>query len=53
MDFEKYADFSLNYPMLFIKRKDKYIDAKNKTFQNFIDGDIEKISPMRKMLLTI
>ena len=45
MDFEKYADFSLNYPMLFIKRKDKYINAKNKTFQNFIDGDIEKISP--------
>ena len=45
MDFEKYADFSLNYPMLFVKRKDKYLDAKNKTFQNFIDGDIEKISP--------
>ena len=45
MDFEKYADFSLNYPMLFIKRNDKYIDTKNKTFQNFIDGDIEKASP--------
>jgi len=45
IDFEKYADFSLNYPMLFIKRKDEYIDAKNKTFQNFIDGDIEKINP--------
>ena len=45
MDFEKYADFSLNYPMLFLKRNDKYIDAKNKTFQNFIDGDIEKVSP--------
>ena len=45
MDFEKYADFVINYPMLFIKRKHKYIDAKNKTFQNFIDGDIEKVSP--------
>ena len=45
MDFEKYADFSLNYPMLFIKRKDKYADAQNKTFQNFIDGEIEKTSP--------
>ena len=45
MDFEKYADFSLNYPMLFLKRNDNYIDAKNKTFQNFIDGDIEKVSP--------
>ena len=45
MDFEKYADFSLNYPMLFLKKNDKYIDAKNKTFQNFIDGDIENVSP--------
>ena len=45
MDFEKYADFSLNYPMLFIKRKDKFIDAKNKTFKNFIDEDIENVSP--------
>tara|TARA_Y100000816_G_C25712233_1_gene375877 strand:- start:1 stop:591 length:591 start_codon:yes stop_codon:yes gene_type:complete len=48
MDFEKYADFGLNYPMLFIKRKDKYLDAKNKTFQNFIDGDIEKVSPNKE-----
>ena len=45
LDFEKYADFSLNYPMLFIKREDKYLDAKNKTFKNFIDGDIEKVTP--------
>ena len=48
MDFEKYADFSLNYPMLFLKRNDNYIDAKNKTFQNFIDGDIEKASPIEE-----
>ena len=45
MDFEKYADFSLNYPMLFLKRNDNYIDAKNKTFQNFIDGNIQKVTP--------
>ncbi len=45
INFEKYADFCLNYPMLFIKRNDKYIDAKNKTFQNFIDGDIDNLSP--------
>ena len=48
MDFEKYADFSLNYPMLFLKRNNNYIDAKNKTFQNFIDGDIEKASPIEE-----
>ncbi len=45
MDFEKYADFSINYPMLFIKRDKNYIDTKNKTFKNFIDGEIENISP--------
>ena len=33
IDFEKYADFSLNYPMLFIKRRDEYIDAKIKLFK--------------------
>ena len=45
MNFEKYAEFVLNYPMLFIKRKDNFIDAKNKTFQNFIDGEVENILP--------
>ena len=45
MNFEKYAEFVLNYPMLFIKRKDNFIDAKNKTFQNFIDGQVENILP--------
>ena len=34
-----------NAIVLWFKRKHKYIDAKNKTFQNFIDGDIEKVSP--------
>ena len=48
LDFEKYADFSLNYPILFIKREDKYLDAKNKTFKNFIDGDIEKVTPNKE-----
>ena len=48
LDFEKYADFSLNYPMLFIKREDKYLDAKNKTFKNFIDGDVEKVTPNKQ-----
>ncbi|MDC3060684.1 glutamate-cysteine ligase family protein [Candidatus Pelagibacter sp.] len=45
MTFEKYADFILNYPMLFIKRNDKYLDTKNKTFQNFLDGEIENVFP--------
>ena len=31
--------------MLFIKRNDKYLDAKNKTFQNFLDGEIENVFP--------
>ena len=50
MNFEKYADFSLNYPMLFVKREDKYIDVKNKTFQNFIDGEVENIEPNQQDL---
>ena len=34
--------------MLFIKREDKYLDAKNKTFKNFIDGDVEKVTPNKQ-----
>ena len=45
LDFEKYADFQSELPNAFIKREDKYLDAKNKTFKNFIDGDIEKVTP--------
>ena len=43
MDFEKYADMSLNMPLLFILQNSKHINAEGKTFKDFIDGNIKVI----------
>ena len=42
MDFEKYTDFLINVPMLFYKKDDLYFSAKDKTFKDFMDGNIEE-----------
>ena len=44
MDFEKYSDFAINYPLLFIFRNEEYINPNGKTFKDFIDGNIKDIS---------
>ena len=36
MDFEKYADFALNYPLLFIYRDNKYLEANGKSFKDLL-----------------
>ena len=43
MDFEKYADFIINFPILFIQDKDNYISGKKYIFKDFMDGKINEI----------
>jgi len=43
MDFEKYSEFVMNFPMLFIKKNKKYISGKNYTFLDFMNGKIKEI----------
>ena len=43
MDFEKYSDFAINYPILFIKKNKRYISGKNYLFKDFMDGKIKEI----------
>jgi glutamate--cysteine ligase len=43
MDFEKYADFAINFPMLFIQKDKKYISGKNYLFTDFMKGKIKEI----------
>ena len=43
MNFEKYADFVINFPILFIQHKDQYISGKKYIFKNFMDGKIQEI----------
>ncbi len=43
MDFEKYSDFTMNFPILFIKKDNDYISGKKYLFSNFMNGEIEEI----------
>ena len=43
LNFEKYADFVINFPILFIHNEDTYISGKKYTFKDFMDGKIDEI----------
>ena len=55
MNFEKYADFCLNQPLLFIEKDGEYLTPDNFTFKDFMENKIQKIkkqSPTKKNLET-
>jgi glutamate--cysteine ligase len=43
INFEKYADFVINFPILFIQNKDQYISGKKYIFKDFMKGNIQEI----------
>ncbi len=43
LDFDKYAEFVINFPILFIQHNDQYISGKKYTFKDFMNGKIEEI----------
>ncbi len=43
MIFEKYADFVINFPILFIENKDQYISGRKYIFKDFMEGKIQEI----------
>ena len=42
MDFEKYADFVINYPLLFIYKNKVHKNPNNKTFSDFMKGKLSE-----------
>ncbi len=44
LNYENYADFVINFPILFIQNKDQYISGKKYTFQDFMEGKINEIN---------
>jgi glutamate--cysteine ligase len=44
LNFEKYAEFIINFPILFIQDKDIYISGLKYTFKDFMDGKIDEIN---------
>ncbi len=43
LNFEKYAEFVMNFPILFIQDKNTYISGRKYSFKNFMDGKIDEI----------
>ena len=43
LDFEKYAEFIINFPILFIQDNGRYISGKKYTFKDFMDKKISEI----------
>ena len=55
MDFEKYSDFTMTFPILFIEKDNRYISGKNFLFSDFMNGKIKEINnkiPSEKDLTT-
>ena len=43
LNFEKYADFVMEFPILFIEHEDTYISGSNYTFGDFMNGKINEV----------
>ena len=43
LNFEKYAEFTMNFPILFIQDEDKYISGRKYIFRDFMEGKIEEV----------
>ena len=43
LDFEKYAEFIMNFPILFIQDNQNYISGQKYIFKDFMDGKINEI----------
>ncbi len=44
LNFEKYANFVMNFPILFIQDKENYLSGKNYIFKDFMEGRIKEIN---------
>ena len=47
LNFEKYADFIINFPLLFIQDKNNYFSGKGYTFNDFMYGKIKELNNRR------
>ena len=43
LNFEKYAEFIINFPILFIQDKEKYLSGQKYKFKDFMDGKIDEV----------
>jgi len=43
INFEKYAEFTMNFPILFIQNREDYISGRKYIFKDFMNGKIDEI----------
>lgn len=43
MGFERYADYALDVPMYFVRRKGRYINTAGESFRAFLDGKLPQL----------
>jgi glutamate--cysteine ligase len=41
VNFEKYIDYAINFPILFLKKKGKYFSPNDQTFKDFFNGNLD------------
>ena len=41
VNFEKYIDHAINYPILFLKKNEKYYSPNGQTFRDFLNGNLK------------
>ena len=44
LNFEKYADFVMNFQILFIQEKERYISGQKYRFKDFMNGSVDEIN---------
>ena len=47
LNFEKYADFIINMPLLFLNKVNKVVSAKGKTFNDYMLGNIKEVKKQK------
>ena len=55
LNFEKYADFVMNFPILFIQDNENYVSGRKYIFKDFMEGKIKEINnrlPLERDLST-
>ena len=50
LNFEKYLDYVVNYPMLFVIKDKEYIKPNGQTFKDFMDGNFLPIKGIKAMI---
>ena len=50
ISFEKYLDYAINYPLLFVIQDGKYIKPNGQTFQDFLNGDFLPLKGIKASL---